>query len=100
MYAIKLDRDEILIEEILVEQILKALPKSFNYEFHPASLKRGKVIAVNGHSNVYLQTIANDLWLFITPLSTSGLAIQDSKRAFSRLADQFNKITLELEHSA
>lgn len=95
MYAIKLNRDDILIEDFLVEQILEALPRSFKYKVSLSPLQRGKIIAENGHGTISLQIIADDLWLFVTPKNASGIAFYDCSRNYCVLIDRLSELTLD-----
>lgn len=96
MYALLLNRDEFLIEEILVEDILKALPGSFRYTVSLSGLKKGRIVAENGHCQVSLQVIQDDLWLFVSPKTASGIASFDAQRNYNRLSDYFKSFTLQV----
>jgi len=95
MYPIKLNRDDVLIEEVLIEQILSALPASFKYRASIVGLKRGRLIAENGHCAIHLKTIQNDLWLFVAPKSLSGLSRHHSAMIYQKLKSALSDLVLE-----
>jgi hypothetical protein len=94
MYAIKLNRDDILVQDVLVEDILNALPGSFRYRVSMSPLPRGVLIAENGHATISMQTIQDDLWLFISPKSNSGISKHAARMYYSTLKDALADIVL------
>jgi hypothetical protein len=86
MYAIKLDRDEILLLDQLVFDVSNALPESFKLRLDLSPLKHGRVVAENGHTEIQLQTIADSLYLFISP-KRKGIGTLDANRTFQKLIE-------------
>ena len=94
MFAIQINRDDVLVEECLIEEVFSALPQSFRYRADISPLRRGRVFAINGHSEVSLQMINGSLWLFVTPRDTGNLAIYASFRTYQKVSTTLREITL------